>query len=223
MPNFGILRKLSRGHLRTTDDTSASTTNSSGQTKRRRKSSSALVLHKGSLDITVVGDRSIGKRTLCRTFTQQEETMKENEVLNCTQGVMGEQRFTTSMILPNSHYDVRLSVVSTDWCKKNVRNYRDLVLSSDGFLLTYRKSKRESFISLIESVSDIKHFRGNSAPLIVANITATDPDDENDVRKEDLLIIPEESVNVTLEKPDEIESLFRMLAVKCIVSNQQNT
>eukprot|EP00111_Clytia_hemisphaerica_P004227 TCONS_00012080-protein len=190
-------------------------------TKTRRKSSTTA-MHRGSVSILVIGDEAIGKTTMCRTFTQQD--MKSNDF--CARGVSGERRFSTPMILPPinnnvglSHYDIRISVVCTEWCRKNVRAYRDLLLSSDGFILAYRKSKRESFISLIEVSSDIKRSRPqNNAPVIVASLK-NETNEPYNLRNEDLVVLQEENFEIDLRKLECTEQMFRTLVNKCIQSN----
>lgn len=191
-------------------------------TKTRRKSSTTA-MHRGSVSILVLGDEAIGKTTMCRTFTQQDT---KTDGQTCPRGVSGERRFSTPMILPPiqnnvglSHYDIRISVVCTEWCRKNVRAYRDLLLSSDGFILAYRKSKRESFISLIELSSDVKRSRPqNNTPVIVASLK-NETNEMSTLRNEDLVVLQEETFEIDLRKMENTEQMFRTLVEKCIQSN----
>ena len=222
MPNFNLFRRNNSKDLPTY--TRKSSTSSDGG--RRKSSGNHTAIHKGIIKVFVIGDKGIGKTTMCRLYTEQDE--KDNEALYCKRGVTGERKFSTAKILrPSehakitdfSHYELEITVASTQWCKKNIRAYRDLVISSNCFLLLYRKSKRESFMSLVELISDIKRFRQGHVAMSVASINNEEEElSTNDVRNEDLLILQQERHEVTINNLNEIESLFKNLIIQFIAA-----
>ena len=64
-------------------------------------------------------------------------------------------------------YDVDLAIPQgTTWCG-TVRGYKQLLLEADGFLLVHSKDNRQTYMQLIELVSDIQKLRKRKNPPIV--------------------------------------------------------
>ena len=212
------LRKLSKSKLFNNNDNESSRNNITA-ISRRKSSSHIIAMHRGTLNILVVGSNNVGKETMCQLYGKK---VLNASSVNESDNSKGEKKFQASIILPSLsnnaqcfHYDIKICVVSVEWRQRNPRLYKDRVLSSDAFVLVYNETKRQSFVSLIELASEVKHFRQKNSPVNIACVKAQ-KGEMADTRQEDLCIMNEDTFDINLNSVDSINEMFHSLVCKCV-------
>ena len=71
-------------------------------------------------------------------------------------------------------YDVEVAIPNRMYWAGSVEGYKRKILESDGFLLVYSKESRQSYMKLIELISDIQKLRKNRTPPMVIMGNKTD-------------------------------------------------
>ena len=144
------IRKTSRGRSR-------------GRSSRGDSSCMCIEYH-GAFKLLLLGDHGVGKTTICSTYTSQEETKSSNdEIFNtCVYISGGGQKHDKA-----KQYDLEISVPNGVYWDGTVEGYKNKILESDGFMLVYSKENRQSYMKLVELLSDIRKLKKCDVPVVI--------------------------------------------------------
>lgn len=185
-------------------------------------------MHSGSFNILLVGNRNLGMEEMCQLYAKNYLRLSDVGSNKECDDVKGEIKFKASTILPSSsdksgclHYDINMSVVIVEWRRKNPRLNKDFITSTDALVLVYNETKKHSFISVIELVSEMKYCcqQNHLPPFNVACVKAQKREIK-DLRKDKLYILLNEDVfDINLNCIDSINKMFHSLLCKYLQIN----
>ena len=147
--------------------------------KRGSSAGPSIIEPQGQQRIVVLGPTSVGKSTICATYAGAENDLsalrysKKNEIYNSCVFIQSE---TANHV---KQYNVEMSVPKGTRWDGTVNGYKSLLLESDGYLLVYSKENRQSYMKLVELVSDIQKLRKCNIPPIVVVGNKDDLDHSN--------------------------------------------
>ena len=219
------LRKLSKSKFLSNSDNVSSQNNLSSTIHRRKSSSKIIAMHRGSFGVLLVGNENLGMKEICQIFAKkcvkQSVVVASDERCN---DLESEMKYKASVIFPSPsnnsecfHYEINISVVTVEWRRKNLRLYKDFITSTDALVFVYNETKRQSFVSVIELVSEMKHCcrQQNPPPVNIACVKAQ-KGETKDLRKDDLNILNEDVFDIDLNCVDSINKMFHSLLCKYV-------
>ena len=184
-----------------------STERKTKEQKTHRKSSVLGVCNHGSFKLLVIGKNGVGKRQICKTYIGDE--------CNDDDDVFDTGIFVTIDDEPRQ-YDLEIFVVEADGATKNLIEYKTQLESADGYMLVYSKYDKESFIKLIEIISDINHFKRGQAPIMVLGNKTKTLNPINEVDDVDVTSLRHAHFEVSNRQTAEIQKVFKGLVHECI-------
>jgi len=135
---------------------------SRGRSNRRtsRDSSCMCIEYRGSFKLLLLGDQGVGKTSICAKYTAFDEellkTLHENG--------QRDETFSSCIYLSSGNkkarqYDLDIAIANGLYWKGTVNGYKEKIQESNGFLLVYSKENRQSYMKLIEILSDIRKIK----------------------------------------------------------------
>lgn len=144
-------------------------TSRSRSRRTSRGESSACIEYRGSFKFLLLGDQGVGKTTMCASYTSVDE-----EILNMIQENSEDEIFHSCVYLssPNrksvKQYDLEIAIANGVYWNGTVNGYKERIAQTQGFMLVYSKENRQSYMKLIEILSDIKKIkRGTDFPVVI--------------------------------------------------------
>lgn len=144
--------------------------NTSRSRSRGRSSSNSCMCieYSGSFKLLVLGDQGVGKTTICSKYTSQEDTSSTNQDTG--------EVFSTCVYISGGgakgdrakQYDLEISVANGVYWQGTVDGYKSKIQESQGYILVYSKENRQSYMKLVEILSDIhKLKKSHDLPVII--------------------------------------------------------
>ena len=105
-----------------------------------------------SLKILILGSSGVGKTSICTRFNG-------HNINGITETTTGHEKFERNVRIRSreeiQYYDLEISTSKGVFQKESINEYKAKISSSDGFCLVYSKDNRQSYMKIIELLSDI--------------------------------------------------------------------
>lgn len=182
--------------------------------KYNKDKTQSSIVNCGSLKILVLGDKNVGKTSVCQRYVGYDLSPEENGVTYC------KIAFTE---YKNEFRQYELEIQDLDIAKYNTNTYRYKLSSSDGFILVYSKTDKISFMKLSEIIADIN--RANKGQAVVVMLgNKSDSDQASDFYVElQQQPLPIDHFDISALENEGIHFAFQRLIRRCIKSKDTVT
>lgn len=182
--------------------------------KYNKDKTQSSIVNCGSLKILVLGDKNVGKTSVCQRYVGYDLSPEENGVTYC------KIAFTE---YENEFRQYELEIQDLDIAKYNTNTYRYKLSSSDGFILVYSKTDKISFMKLSEILADIN--RANKGQAVVVMLgNKSDSDQASDFYVElQQQPLPIDHFDISALENEGIHFAFQRLIRRCIKSKDTVT
>ena len=187
---------------------------SGNHSKYNKDKTQSSIVNCGSLKILVLGDKNVGKTSVCQRYVGYDLSPEENGVTYC------KIAFTE---YENEFRQYELEIQDLDIAKYNTNTYRYKLSSSDGFILVYSKTDKISFMKLSEIIADIN--RANKGQAVVVMLgNKSDSDQASDFYVElQQQPLPIDHFDISALENEGIHFAFQRLIRRCIKSKDTVT
>ena len=224
-------RKTSLEKIRKTSVEKLERLRKTSRSRSRRTSrgeSCACIEYRGSFKFLLLGDQGVGKTTMCAKYTSVDE-----EILNMIQENSTNEIFNSCAYLnmPNrksvKQYDLEIAVANGVYWNGTVNGYKERIAQTQGFMLVYSIENRQSYMKLIELLSDIKKIkRGSDFPVVIVG-NKSDLNDNKILQiqdSENIVFGDFQHLNVSAKDNLGIQEAFNKLSVMCSQTfDEENT
>ena len=182
--------------------------------KYNKDKTQSSIVNCGSLKILVLGDKNVGKTSVCQRYVGYDLSPEENGVTYCK---------TAFTEYENEFRQYELEIQVLDIAKYNTNTYRYKLSSSDGFILVYSKTDKISFMKLSEIIADIN--RANKGQAVVVMLgNKSDSDQVSDFYVElQQQPLPIDHFDISALENEGIHFAFQRLIRRCIKSKDTVT
>lgn len=193
---------------------SSSGNHSNFNSKYNKVKTQSSIVNCGSLKILVLGDKNVGKTSVCQRYVGYDLSPEENGVTYSK---------TTFTEYENEFRQYELEIQDLDSSKYNTNTYRYKLSSSDGFVLVYSRTDKISFMKLSEIITDIHRAnKGQAVVVILGN--KSDSDQANDFYVElHQQPLPIDHFDVSALENEGIHFAFQRLIRRCIKNRNKIT
>ncbi|XP_057299609.1 ras-related protein Rab-9A-like [Hydractinia symbiolongicarpus] len=164
----------------------------------------------GKIKILMLGDHNVGKSSICFRYVA-DSMLGTNKIKN------ENEEFESSVFLAPQNkkekvrqYELNLSIADTLFRRRSVERYKQKIVETDAFVLVYSKDSRQSYIKLIDLISDIHKIKKVKIPIIILG-------NKNDL-KQAITHVQEKGVlgdyphfDVSAQENDGIQEAFKFL------------
>lgn len=214
------------------------------RTRSRGRGSSngcTVIEYHGVLKLMVLGTSGVGKTTFCSQYVGVDANVNtpaspklspKRDKRNCSPIISPKRNVHTSHTKEEQYsscvfingdktdrvkqYDIDMALPKGSYWNGSVDGYKKKILESDGFILVYSKDNRQSYMRLIELVSDIRKLRKSNLPPIVIVGNKMDLNRNSILQMKDsehvvLGKFPHFSISATENTDDGIQQAFKCL------------
>ena len=172
----------------------------------------------------VLGDQGVGKSSICAKYTSVDE-----EILQAFDEESGENKqpldelFTSCIYLSSvnrkvKQYDLEIAIPNGVYWNGTVNGYKERISQTNGFMLVYSKENRQSYMRLIELLSDIRKIKKMvDLPIVIVG----NKSDLNDIKTlqvkdcEHIVLGEYPHFDVSALQNEGIQEAFKQLSQNC--------